>query len=143
MKTKFVFVLLIVLTFTQAYSQSAQQRKIITASLSAQESSWNKGDLDGYMLYYWNSDSLKFIGKSGITYGWKTTLEHYKKTYPDKAAMGTPTFGELRMKKINCRIIMVTGSWKLDREKNNLSGYFSLLWRKIKGKWRIIADHTS
>jgi len=117
--------------------------QIILNSLKAQEAAWNDGNIEGYMAYYWNSDSLKFIGKSGITYGWKTTLDHYKKVYPDKAAMGKLIFAEIRMKKIKCKMIMVTGSWKLERDKDNLSGYFSLLWKKTKGKWLIIADHTS
>ena len=26
---------------------------------------------------------------------------------------------------------------------NSLSGYYSLLWKKVKGKWLIIVDHTS
>jgi ketosteroid isomerase-like protein len=38
---------------------------------------------------------------------------------------------------------MVIGSWNLTRDKGNVGGYFSLLWRKINGKWKIVIDHTS
>lgn len=111
--------------------------------MKAQESSWNNGDIEGYMAYYWNSDSLKFIGKSSITYGWKTTLEHYKKSYPDKAAMGTLTFSDIKLQQIKRKHVIVTGSWKLTREKDVLQGYYTLLWKKIKRKWYIIIDNTS
>jgi len=111
--------------------------------MSAQEKAWNNGDVEGYMAYYWRSDSLKFIGKSGITYGWETTLQHYKKSYPDKASMGKLIFSEIKMQKISCRIIMVTGKWKLERSNDELAGFYSLLWKKINGKWLIIVDHTS
>jgi ketosteroid isomerase-like protein len=143
MKFRFLIIILTVLFHTLVFLQSVRQKQIILNSIKVQEAAWNNGNIEGYMAYYWNSDSLKFIGKSGITYGWKTTLDHYKKSYPDKAAMGKLIFAEIRMKKINCKMIMVTGSWKLERDKDNLSGYFSLLWKKIKGKWLIIVDHTS
>lgn len=117
--------------------------EIIHKNLKAQEACWNNADLEGYMAYYWNSDSLKFIGKSGITYGWKTTLEHYKTSYPDKASMGILNFSDIKFFRIKRKLIMVTGGWKLAREKDVLEGYYSLLWKKIKGDWKIIIDHTS
>lgn len=117
--------------------------EIILTNMCSQEASWNNGDIEGYMSCYWDSDSLKFIGKSGITYGWKTTLEHYKKSYPDKTAMGTLTFSDIRIKRIKRKLVMVTGSWRLTREKDILQGYYSLFWKKIKGKWVIVIDHTS
>jgi hypothetical protein len=44
------------------------------------------------MQGYWQSDSLKFIGSGGITYGWQNTLDRYRKRYPDQAARGTLRF---------------------------------------------------
>jgi hypothetical protein len=137
----FLFFLLICCGISQAQQRGAF--KSILQNMKSQETSWNHGDIEGYMVYYWNSDSLKFIGKSGITYGWKTTLEHYKTSYPDKAAMGTLTFSDIKLQKIKRNMVMVTGSWKLVREKDSLQGYYSLLWKKIKGTWVIISDHTS
>lgn len=108
-----------------------------------QEESWNNGDLESYMAYYWNSDSLKFIGRSGITYGWKTTLAQYEKSYPDKSKMGTLTFSDLKLERISRKLIMVNGVWKITRDKDNIQGYYTLLWKRIKNKWVIIIDHTS
>ena len=64
----------------------------VKANMKIQEESWNKGDIPGFMTYYWNNDSLKFIGSKGITYGWQKTLDNYVKNYPDKKAMGVLTF---------------------------------------------------
>jgi hypothetical protein len=138
---KFIFIFFI-LCISSVQAQNPAFNAIMK-NMKAQETCWNKGDVEGYMAYYWNSDSLKFIGKSGITYGWKTTLEHYKKSYPDKATMGTLTFSDIKIKWIKRKLVMVTGSWKLSREKDTLSGYYSLFWKKIKHKWYIIIDHTS
>ena len=37
------------------------------------------GNLEEFMSFYWKSDSLMFIGKNGIQYGWQKTLDNYKK----------------------------------------------------------------
>ena len=52
--------------------------------MEQQQLTWNSGDIDGFMGYYWKSDSLSFIGKSGITRGWQATLDNYKKSYDIK-----------------------------------------------------------
>ncbi|WP_153042579.1 hypothetical protein [Rufibacter ruber] len=54
----------------------------IAAIMQAQSQAWNRGDLESYMEPYWHSDSLMFIGKSGLTYGWDQTLQNYRKGYP-------------------------------------------------------------
>ena len=143
MKIKFSLTIIFILFQSLVFSQILGIQNKILISMSAQEKAWNNGDVEGYMAYYWRSDSLKFIGKSGITYGWETTLQHYKKSYPDKASMGKLIFSEIKMQKISCRIIMVTGKWKLERSNDELAGFYSLLWKKINGKWLIIVDHTS
>jgi len=142
MKVRFLITTFFILLQIVVFSQKKYEKIIINA-MHSQEKAWNNADIEGYMSYYWNSDSLKFIGKSGVNYGWNNTLQHYKKSYPDKESMGVLTFADIEMCKLKCNIIMVTGSWKLVRKSDVLSGYYSLLWKKIKGKWLIIVDHTS
>jgi hypothetical protein len=39
---------------------------------------------------------------------------------------------------------VVIGKWSLKREKaGDLSGYFTLLLKKINGQWLIVSDHSS
>jgi ketosteroid isomerase-like protein len=117
--------------------------KAIRQVLAQQTQAWNEGSLENFMAGYWQSDSLKFIGKRGISYGWQTTLENYKKSYPDKTAMGYLTFEIVSLEKTSNKTAFVIGKWKLKREKDELQGYFTLFWRKINGKWLIVADHSS
>lgn len=116
---------------------------IIENSLAAQQISWNKGDIDAFMQYYWKSDSLLFIGKSGPTYGWQNTLDNYKKGYPDKATMGSLDFKILKIEKLSKSTYQVVGKWHLSRVKDEVGGYFTLLWKQINGQWVIVQDHTS
>jgi uncharacterized protein (TIGR02246 family) len=121
----------------------AQNRQAILKVMHTQEEAWNRGDIEGFMQTYWKSDSLVFVGKTAPTYGWQTTLEHYKQTYPDKAAMGQLTFNIIQLKVLDATNAFVLGGWKLTREKDTPGGYFTLWFRKIKGEWKIVCDHTS
>lgn len=115
----------------------------ITAVLDKQSAAWNEGDIETYMQGYWNNDSLLFIGSKGPVYGYQPTLERYKKSYPDKKAMGVLGFSALSFKKLSDEYFYVTGRWSLQRDKDNPNGYFTLLFRKIEGNWLIVADHSS
>lgn len=111
--------------------------------LSKQEAAWNTGNLQNFMKGYWVNDSLLFIGKNGPKYGYQTTLENYKKGYPDTAHMGKFTSTILSIKKISEQYYFVVGKWFLKRSVGDATGYYTLLIRKIKGEWVIVADHSS
>lgn len=126
----------------QLLAQSKTEKKIISL-LKTQDESWNNGDINGFMQTYWKHDSLMFIGKSGVTYGWQNTLNNYKKGYPDTTAMGKLNFTLIDIKKLSRKYYHVVGKWHLKRSIGDLQGHFTLLMQKIKGKWYIIADHSS
>ena len=137
----------LIILFALNFNVNAQKTntiiKDVTTLLMLQKDAWNEGNIDKYMSFYWRSDSLRFMGKSGVTKGWQNTLEKYKKSFPDKETMGFLSFDNLQYELIDRDNIIVIGSWKLTRTKDNVGGYFSLLWRKINNKWVIIIDHTS
>jgi ketosteroid isomerase-like protein len=108
-----------------------------------QEEAWNKGDIDGFMEHYWKSDSLKFIGSKGITYGWQKTLDNYKKGYPNREAMGILNFDISSIEQLSSGSIFVIGKWHLKKKDSEVGGYYTLLWKKKNGKWVIVTDHTS
>ncbi|MEZ4773753.1 MAG: nuclear transport factor 2 family protein [Bacteroidia bacterium] len=146
MKPKFfLFASLIFLchSFLQAQTLSSGDKTAIMAVFLDQEKAWNAGDVDRFMEGYWKSDSLTFIGSSGITYGWTQTRDNYKKRYPDRTAMGTLSFKILRLEKLDKNTAFLIGTFHLKREIGDLGGYFTLVWKKIKGKWVIVSDHTS
>ena len=137
---------LIVLAALASFAQSdAQKAKIaddIRAVMTKQAADWNRGDIPAFMEGYWKSDQLTFVS-TRVTKGWQPTLENYKKSYPDKAAMGVLTFSDLEITVISKDAAVVLGSWSLQREKDKPGGKFTLIFRKFKEGWRIIHDHTS
>ena len=133
---------LCLILFFVSFSQNNDEQRIRTL-LAQQTAAWNKGNLNQFMIGYWQSDSLMFIGKSGITYGWQNTLDNYKKNYKDTVSMGKLKFDLKEFKKLDNNNYFVVGAWQLTRTVGNLNGLFSLLFRKIKNSWVIIADHSS
>jgi ketosteroid isomerase-like protein len=140
---KLLYLLLLSFTISSAALAQSKDESAIRNSMAEQLNAWNTGNLDRFMLTYWQSDSLKFIGKSGITYGWQKTLENYKKGYPDTAAMGKLDFNILEVKKLSVLYYFVVGKWHLTRSIGDVSGHFTLLFKKIKNKWVIVVDHSS
>jgi ketosteroid isomerase-like protein len=117
--------------------------KAIQQLLQTQTEAWNKGDIDNFMVGYWNNDSLMFIGKSGLKYGYETTLKNYKKSYPDATAMGQLNFDLLKINVLSKEYAFVVGKWHLKRSIGDLDGHFTLLLKKIKKQWTVVADHSS
>jgi ketosteroid isomerase-like protein len=134
------FSLVLVIYACIAYSQD---KATVLKVLDDQQQAWNRGDIDGFMQGYWKSDSLVFVGKAATLYGWQSTIDRYKKAYPDKATMGQLTFTILQVRLLNADNAFVLGGWHLKREKDAPGGYFTLLFRKINGEWKIVVDHTS
>lgn len=149
MKKIFSFFIITIVFFTVATAQTKPARSLsadeknIRTLLEEQRLAWNTGDLEKFMGTYWQNDSLMFIGKSGITYGWKNTLDNYKKGYPDTAAMGKLKFDILEVKRLSVMYFFIVGKWHLTRSIGDVGGHFTLLFKKVKNRWVIVADHSS
>jgi ketosteroid isomerase-like protein len=115
----------------------------IRSLLETQTADWNRGDVEKFLAGYWNSDQTAFAGSQGILHGWQALLERYRKSYPDRKAMGTLAFSGLEITLLCPDAALVLGKWHLEREAGPIGGVFSLVLRRFPGGWRIIADHTS
>lgn len=124
----------------QAQDRDVQQ---ILSILERQTTAWNNGDIEQFMVGYWENDSLMYIGKSGVTYGYQNTIQTYRKNYSDTAKMGKLKFTILHVNKISSQAYYVVGKWHLTRSIGDVGGHYTLLFRKIKGQWVIVADHSS
>jgi ketosteroid isomerase-like protein len=143
MKKLFFFLLLVgLLLINKSHAQTGPEKQI-RKILQDQTAAWNNGDIDLFMKGYWKNDSLLFVGKNGPTYGYANTLNNYKKNYPNKDFMGKLQFTLLEVKPLAKQIWMVLGKWELIRNAGNISGHYTLIFKKINGEWVIIMDHSS
>ena len=151
---KYLLTLIVCTTilFTSCNSQigtgnNGEQNQIheseVLTILNQQESSWNEGDVEGFMQGYWNNDSLMFVSGEKVLYGWQKMTDNYKKTYSTKQLMGELSFKVHKTEVLSNDAVLVIGNWSIHREMTDFGGKFSLLWRKINGEWKIVIDHTS
>ena len=111
--------------------------------LDAQVEAWNEGDIEGFMAEYLRSEELRFTSGSEVRRGWRHTLERYRETYPDRAAMGSLAFEDLDVRVLSEHAAMVFGRFRLTRESDEPTGLFTLLVERHGEQWLIVADHTS
>lgn len=137
------FVLFFSSTVIAQMPLNSKDKKAISEMMKAQEIYWNNGDIARFMEGYWNNAELVFVGKNGPTYGYHNTMEKYKKGYPDKESMGQLHFDILHTQQWDENTIQLIGKFTLTREKDQPTGFFTLLFRKIDSVWKIVSDHTS
>lgn len=142
MSKQILFVLFMLLSFW--CSAQNKDETTIRQLLANQVIEWNKGNIDGFMKGYWESDSLVFIGKKGVTHNYALILENYHNNYPTPEIMGELTSTILTLKKLSSEYYFITGKWEIVRtDAEGSSGYYTLLIQKKKGKWVIVYDHSS
>ena len=127
-----LFTLTAVLSCHSQTTETQDKQAILTV-MKAQEVAWSKNDLEGFMKGYWKSDSLKFYGKNGLTFGWDKTFKNYKKGYPTKQHTGKLKFKINSISKISKNAYYVMGEYFLTRKTGNANGIFMLIFKKIKG----------
>lgn len=138
-----MYILAFSILIANAVIAQKSEEVAINKMLQTQVEAWNKGNIEKFMVGYWESDSLLFIGKNGPKYGYNTTLSNYKKSYPDTISMGKLKSDIISMQKISPKCFFVVGKWHLTRSIGNIEGHYTLLIRKINGKWVVVADHSS
>jgi ketosteroid isomerase-like protein len=138
----------------EATSEAAVKRDIQKV-LDDQVASWNMGDLDGFMVGYWQSEDLTFYS-SKKTNGWNATFDRYRKRYQaDGQEMGTLTFSDTEIEPIGPDTALVRGRWHLEfrkpegwlfgrfTAKEPIGGLFTLIFKRKPQGWCIVHDHTS
>ena len=113
--------------------------------LERQQEAWNHHDLESFMAGYWNSPELTFFSGAKIYSGWQSTLERYRKTYQSEGReMGKLEFSDLKIEALAPDAALVRGAWHLTMSDGKTpQGWFTLVFRKFPGGWKIIHDHTS
>ena len=118
--------------------------KAVRAVLDAQVVAWNKGDLNEFMAGYWNNEKLFFISGAKSVEGWKALKERYEKAYQGEGKeMGKLKFSEVNVEMLAADAALVRGKWEVAMSKETVSGWFTLVVKKLPDGWKVTHDHTS
>lgn len=134
-----------------ASSSSAQAKApiaesaAITTVLNKQADDWNRGDLDAFATGYKNSPDILFVGKT-IRRGYDQMLNGYRKSFPNRDAMGKLTFSNLEIQPLDEHFATVTGRFQLARTTaggGDMQGHYLLVVEKTAAGWKIVRDATT
>lgn len=140
MRTLFLSIFICCLLLSCNSTTQEQDKEAILSIMKAQEKAWSNHDLEGFMDGYWKSEDLKFYGSNGLTFGWEQTLANYKKGYPTPDHSGTLAFKINDLTKIKEGAYYVMGEYHLTRNVGDANGVFMIIFKKIDGQWKIVAD---
>ena len=138
--TQVVSILLLSISCT-TINQERDKKEIMTI-LNLQQEAWSQNDLEGFMEGYWKSDSLFFYSGAQLKNGWQQTLNSYHKNYPNIASTGNLKFKIAKIAPIDSESYFVIGEYILTRQVGNANGTFMIIFKKINGEWKIIADSS-
>ncbi|HEY1760291.1 MAG TPA: SgcJ/EcaC family oxidoreductase [Bryobacteraceae bacterium] len=118
----------------------------IRALLKNSQEAWNRGDLAAFASAYEDSPDTTFIGREVTRGGTQAILDRYRRTYPNRDAMGTLGFSEIDVRILAPGVALATGKFELKRTTaggGDASGRFTLILRRSAAGWKIIHDHSS
>lgn len=141
---KYFKTVLIVLFFVQCVNGQSGVNDIssIHGIMEMQEKAWSNNDIETFMEGYQKSDSIIYFGSGGVRRGYQAMLDSYKERYPTKADTGTLKFTLHNISKINEDAYWVMGEYHLTREVGDASGTFMIIFKRINGEWKIVADSS-
>ena len=127
----------------------ADVRKTIDDQMAA----WNQGDLEAFCSVY--AEDATFVSPKGVTHGRAGVLERYRKSYPDRASMGTLSLEISELRQFSgledsvlgnaqpgrVHAVSVAARWTLKFEgKEPATGSTLLVFNRYRGQWQIVQD---
>lgn len=125
-----------------AQSSRASEVASLPAALAASTDRWNAGDLEGFIAPY--ATQTTFMTPAGLV-----DREAMRQRYLARYFTGTRPDQQLRFEQLQVRPLgeehaLLTGRFVLTGGgKPEQSGWFTLVWARTAGGWRIIHDHSS
>lgn len=114
----------------------------IQSVIDKQKILWNKGNIEGFMGYYWKSEKFTFQSGNQRLHGWEALLSRYKTSYSGEN-MGVLDFTDVEIRVLSSDFAYVLGRWKLKLKDTVREGLFTIIFQRMSEGWRIIHDHTS
>ncbi|MDX5984828.1 YybH family protein [Sphingomonas echinoides] len=118
----------------------------VEAAMADSAAGWNAGDLARFMAVYSDDSDTSFVTKTGVLRGKAVMAERYRTKYDfaNAAKRGALSFETLDFRLLDPAHALYIGRFTLRGGDGSVqSGMTSLVFRKERGGWRIIADHSS
>jgi len=116
----------------------------IRTALDSSASGWNRGDIADFLEAYRKSDSTTYIGSGGLRSGFSELRRRYAPLFTGEARRDSLRFSDVRVRGLGEGRALAVGRYTLARgDSVTGTGWFSLVWERIRGRWWIVHDHSS
>ncbi len=118
----------------------------VEAAMGDSAAGWNAGDLARFMAIYSDAPDTSFVTETGVLRGKAVMAERYRTKYDfaNTAKRGVLGFATLDFRLLDPAHALYIGRYTLMAADGSVqSGMTSLVFRKERARWRIIADHSS
>jgi ketosteroid isomerase-like protein len=126
------------------FTATRQQLDVVKIIL-AQESAWNKGDLDAYLSHYKDAPDTQAV-LANLVRGIDNIRGAYKQNFPNKDSMGAIEDTDIEVKALGDNYALATGKYHLNRPKKSggpIEGTFMEIFEKTQAGWQIIFSQSS
>lgn len=123
----------------QLYTASHEQLAV-TKVIVAQENAWNRGDLDGYLAHFKESEDTEVM-LAGPVRGMGNVRSAFRLNFPNKDAMGTLEDSEVKVRELGENFALATGKYRITRSRKgggNIEGTFIEVFEKTPTGWRVV-----
>jgi len=123
----------------------APDQAAVEAAMADSAAGWNAGDVDRFMAIYSDAPEASFVTADGLVRGKAAMLARYRQKYDfaDAAKRGVLSFKTLDWRPLGPGHALYIARYTLTyADGRTASGPTSLVFRREKGGWKIIADHS-
>jgi uncharacterized protein (TIGR02246 family) len=126
----------------QPSSWKANEQQI-RAATAASADAWNRGDLKGHLALY--AEDVTFMTRSGPRPGVAPIEESFSKKYfQDGKPKQHLSFEDVAVRPLGRDAALETGRYVLTGGgEPDQTGWFTLVWLRTAGGWKVVHDHSS
>ena len=128
----------------QLYTATREQLDV-TKVVLAQESAWNKGDLDAYLSHFKDAKDTEAV-LNGPVRGLENIRSAYHSNFPNRDAMGTLEQREVEVRELGPDFALATGRYHLARSKKaggDAEGTFTEIFEKTPKGWQLVFSQAT
>jgi ketosteroid isomerase-like protein len=127
---------------TPAQISESKDVQAITALINDQYTAWNRRDLDGYMVPFWQSPKLIFVSEGRVSRGWAEVKARMERNYPDRTLMGVASADSVQVSVVTDDSAMTIERWVVRFARESVKGITTSSWRKFQEGWRIVGGQS-
>lgn len=114
----------------------------VGAMMSRSAASWNRGDLDAFLLDY--EPAATYVGRARVLRGRDEIRTAYASRFAPGGIRDSLSFERVEVDVLAPDVAHTIAWYRLSRgDSTTAHGPTSLLMRKSGGRWRIVHDHSS